>query len=70
MINWIKTKIKKFKRWIIGLLIPVVMAMGAVPLADSQINPYIELPDRFEFVMAQTLPEAGESRVRISKNAP
>jgi len=71
MINFIKDKWRRFKNWIIGLFtVGVALAAVAVPVIDNQIDPFENLPDRFEFVMDQTLPEAGESRVRISKNAP
>lgn len=68
--NWIKQKVNGFKRWIVALFVPIVFAAVGSVAVDNQINPFVELPDRFEFVMENTLPEGGEAKVVISKNRP
>ena len=60
-------KLKNWKTWLIGLLIPMAFAGGIV---DSQINPYITTEDGYEMALTQTLPESGETKIELSKVEP
>ena len=60
---WIKSKLKRFWKWILGALaIPVALA---APLLFTELPPQA---DRFEVRMPQTLPEAGEAKVEMIKS--
>ena len=55
--NWTKDKVKRGKRWIIGLFVPVVMAAGGVAITDEAIDPYVETDTHFELSVKEQLPE-------------
>lgn len=44
--------------------------VGGPVVADRQIDPYFETPQKYEIAMVQTLPDSGEAKVEISKTEP
>lgn len=58
------------KKFAVIVVSTAVAATGGLGIVDTQINPYIDKGDYLETQMVQTLPEAGEAKVRLVKSEP